>query len=195
MNVFDQNNEKIVVQNSLPHNFLAEKMILGCIIFNSEALEITRQNLVVNAFYFKNHQELYKALLKMDEEKLSIDIVTLTTFLQNNGLLSKIGGIKVLLELANQSLTFTYLNEYVRIVKEKFLKRCLIKFGYKVINAGYITNISFETSLEKIEKELFSLTNEAKVNQTANTAQVLNEIFSELKNKILNPQLPGLPSN
>ncbi len=193
MNVFDQNNEKIVVQNSLPHNFLAEKMILGCIIFNSEALEITRQNLVVNAFYFKNHQELYKALLKMDEEKLSIDIVTLTTFLQNNGLLSKIGGIKVLLELANQSLTFTYLNEYVRIVKEKFLKRCLIKFGYKVINAGYITNISFETSLEKIEKELFSLTNEAKVNQTANTAQFLNEIYSELKNKILNPQLPGVP--
>jgi len=83
MNVFDQNNEKIVVQNSLPHNFLAEKMILGCIIFNSEALEITRQNLVVNAFYFKNHQELYKALLKMDEEKLSIDIVTLTTFLNS----------------------------------------------------------------------------------------------------------------
>jgi replicative DNA helicase len=194
MSVFDQNNEKTVIQNSLPHNFLAEKMILSCIIFNSEALEITRQNLAVNAFYFKNHQELYKALLKMDEEKLPIDIVTVTIFLQNNGLLSKIGGIKVLLDLGNQSLTFTYLNEYVRIVKEKFLKRCLIKFGYKIINAGYITNISFETSLDKIEKELFNLTNEVKVNQTVNTAQVLNEIFSELKNKILNPQLPGLPS-
>jgi replicative DNA helicase len=194
MTVFDQNSEKIIIKNSLPHNFLAEKMVLSCIIFNSEALETTRQSLVVNAFYFKNHQELYQALLKMDDENLPIDIVTLTIFLQNNGLLSKIGGIKVLLDLGNQSLTFTYLNEYVRIIKEKFLRRCLIKFGYKVINAGYVTNISFENNLAKIEKELFNLTNEVRINQTVNTAQVLNELFSELKNKILNPQLPGLPS-
>ena len=194
MTVFDQNSEKIIIKNSLPHNFLAEKMVLSCIIFNSEALETTRQSLVVNAFYFKNHQELYKALLKMDDENLPIDIVTLTIFLQNNGLLSKIGGIKVLLDLGNQSLTFSYLNEYVRIIKEKFLRRCLIKFGYKVINAGYVTNISFENNLAKIEKELFNLTNEVRINQTVNTAQVLNELFSELKNKILNPQLPGLPS-
>jgi replicative DNA helicase len=194
MTDFDQNNEKRLIQNPLPHNFLAEKMVLSCIIFNPEALEIARQNLVVNAFYFKNHQELYKTLLKMDDENLAIDIVTLTIFLQNNGLLSKIGGIKVLLDLGNQSLTFTYLNEYIGIIKEKFLKRCLIKFGYKVINAGYVTNISFENTLTKIEKELFNLTNEVRVSQTVNTAQVLNELFSELKNKVLNPQLPGLPS-
>lgn len=194
MNIFDQNSEKQIIQDLLPHNFLAEKMILSCIIFNPEMLEITRQNLVVNAFYFKNHQELYKIILKMDDENLSIDIVTLTIFLQDNGLLTKIGGIKVLLDLGNQNLTFLYLNDYIRIVKEKFLKRCLIKFGYKVINAGYITNISFENSLTKIERELFSLTNEIRTNQVVNTAQVLNELFSELKNKILNPELPGLPS-
>jgi replicative DNA helicase len=194
MTLFDQSSEKIKIKNSLPHNFLAEKMVLSCIIFNSEAIETTRQNLVVNAFYFKNHQQLYQALLKMDDENLSIDIVTLTIFLQNNGLLSKIGGIKVLLDLGNQSLTFSYLNEYIRIIKEKFLRRCLIKFGYKVINAGYVTNISFESSLAKIEKELFNLTNEVRINKTVNTAEVLNELFSELKNKILNPQLPGLPS-
>ena len=194
MNDFDQNNEKLLIKNSLPHNFLAEKMVLSCIIFNPEALEIARQNLLVNAFYFKNHQELYKTLIKMDDDNLPIDIVTVTIFLQNNGLLSKIGGIKVLLDLGNQSLTFTYLNEYIRIIKEKFLKRCLIKFGYKIINAGYVTNISFENTLTKIEKELFNLTNEVRASQTVNTAQVLNELFSELKNKVLNPQLPGLPS-
>jgi len=194
MDVFDQNNKKIIIRDSLPHNFLAEKAVLSCILFNSETLDITRQNLVVSAFYFQNHQELYKVFLQMDDEKIPIDIVTVTNFLQDKGLLSKIGGIKVLLDLTNQTLTFTYLSEYLRIIKEKFLKRCLIQFGYKIIKAGYVTNIPFEASLAKIEKELFNLTNEVRVNQTATTAQVLNEIFSELKNKILNPQLPGLPS-
>lgn len=194
MNSVNPTNEKVLITNSLPHNFLAEKMILSCIIFNSEALEITRKNLVINAFYFKNHQELYRVLLEMDKDNIAIDIVTLTVFLQNNGLLSKIGGMKVLLDLGNQSSSFTYLNEYIKIVKEKFLKRCLIKFGYKVVNSGYITNVSFETSLMKIEKELFNFTSEIRSNQTMNTAQVLNDLFAELKTKILNPQLAGLPS-
>jgi len=194
MNYFDKTTNRILINDSLPHNFLAEKMILSCILFNPEVLEVIRQHLVINAFYFKNHQELYKILLQMEDNKLPIDIVTVTVFLQDNGLLSKIGGIKVLLDLGNQSLTFSYLTEYIRIVKEKFLKRCLIKFGYKVVNSGYITNLSLENTLLKVEKELFTLTNEIRRNKTVNTAQVLNELFSELKNKFLNPQLPGLPS-
>lgn len=190
----DKNSNKTFIRDSLPHNFLAEKMILSCILFNPEALETTRQSLVISAFYFRNHQELYKAFIQMDNNKLPIDIVTLTTFLQDNGLLSKIGGIKVLLDLGNPVFTFSYLNEYIRIVKEKFLKRCLIRFGYKIVNSGYITNLSFENTLVKIEKELFDLTNEISTNQLVTTAQVLNEVFLELKSKFLNPQLPGLPS-
>lgn len=189
-----KNSNKILMKESLPHNFLAEKMVLSCLLWNPEALETTRQTLVIQAFYFKNHQELYRVLLEMNDQQLPIDIVTVTVFLQDNGLLSKIGGIKVLLDLGTQSLTFSYLSEYIRIVKEKFLKRSLIKFGYKIINSGYLTNTSFETNLIKIENELVELTNEIPTNPTVNTAQVLNQLFSELKNKFLNPQLPGVSS-
>jgi replicative DNA helicase len=38
----------------------------------------------------------------MYENKLSIDVLTLTTFLQEKDYYKKIGGIKVLLELINQ---------------------------------------------------------------------------------------------
>ncbi|MDY6899516.1 MAG: replicative DNA helicase [Cyanobacteriota bacterium] len=194
MNYFDKTTNKTLINNSLPHNFLAEKMVLGCILFNPEALEVIGQNLVPNAFYFKNHQELYKVFLEMNNKKLPIDIVTVTVFLQDNGLLSKIGGIKVLLDLGNQSLTFSYLTEYIKIVKEKFLKRCLIKFGYTIVNSGYMTNLSLEDILLKVEEELLTITNEIHRHKTVNTGQILNDVFSELKNKFLNPQLPGVPS-
>lgn len=194
MNSFIKNSSKTFIKNSLPHNFLAEKMILSCILRNPETIELTRQNLVIEAFYFKNHQELYQNLLYMEENNFSIDIITVTELLQNNGAISKIGGIKVLLDLVNQSISFSSLKEYIQIVKEKFLKRCLIKFGYKVIHSGYVTNISLETNLTKIEQELFELTNEINTVPTANTAQVLNDLFSELKEKMLNPKLPGLTS-
>lgn len=194
MTLFAKTNSTNLLKDSLPHNFLAEKMLLSCLLCNPEALEMTRQNLTIEAFYFKNHQEFYRALLKMKDHQLLIDLVTVTVFLQDNGQLSKIGGMKVLLSLGNQSLTFSYLPEYIRIVKEKFLKRCLIKFGYKIVNSGYVTNTSFEKSLIKIEKELAQLLNEIPTNPTITTAELLNQVFSELKNKFLNPQLPGIPS-
>ena len=83
------NNQKTFVDRYLPHNFLAEKMILNCLLVNVESIEITLSVLSVNAFYFKNHQEIYKAIIHMYKNKLPVDIVTLVTFLQDNGLLQK----------------------------------------------------------------------------------------------------------
>jgi len=185
---------QILVEKYLPHNFLAEKTILSCLLINSEAIELTTQTIPAEAFYFKNHQEIYKAIIFMYENKLSIDVLTLTTFLQEKGLLQKIGGIKVLLELINQIPNLIYLEEYIRIVKDKFLKRSLIKLGYEIINSGYISNMPVENILNNLENELFNLTNKIKIQKVSNNSQLLNSIFYELKEKFLNPTLPGLTS-
>ena len=194
MNYLDKKDNKFLIETPLPHNFLAEKLLINCIIFNSETLEIIRKNLPVDAFYFKNHQQLYKTFIQMNNDKLPINMFSLITFLQDNDLLAKIGGIKVLLDLSNQAPTFSFLTQYIQIVKEKFLKRYLVRFGYKIINLGYITNTSLEMIVTEVEQELFYLTNEIYTKKAINTTQLLNELFFELKEKFLNPKLPGLAS-
>lgn len=187
-------NEQIIVQNHLPHNFLAEKMVLNCLLINIESIEFTLKTLSVEAFYFKNHQEIYKAIIFMYKNKLPIDILTLITFLQESGLLEKIGGIKVLIELLNQVPNLVYFEEYVRLLKDKFLRRKLIKFGYEIINSGYITNISLENIINDFEDKLFNLVTEIGTQKLISSAELLNKIFIELKEKSLNPTLAGLPS-
>lgn len=194
MEPFNRKNEQILMKRYLPHNFLAEKIILNCLLINSEAIEITLRTLSVEAFYFKNHQEIYKAIIFMYKKKLSIDIFTLTTFLQDNGLLEIIGGIKVLIELINQIPNLVYLEEYIKLVKDKFIRRLLIKLGYEAINSGYITNIPLENILNDFENQLFNLTNEIKAQKLFSSAELLNTILLELKKKSLTPTLPGLPS-
>jgi replicative DNA helicase len=194
MEQFNTKNGQILIKRYLPHNFLAEKIILNCLLINSEAIEITIRTLSVEAFYFKNHQEIYKAIIFMYKKKISIDIFTLTTFLQDNGLLKKIGGIQVLIELINQIPNLVYLEEYLRLVKDKFIRRSLIKLGYEAINSGYITNIPLENILNDFENQLFNLTNEIKAQKLFSSAELLNNILLELKKKSLNPTLPGLPS-
>ena len=58
-------NNQISINKYLPNNFLAEKMILSCLLINYEAIEITNQTLPIDAFYFKNHQEIYKTIIFM----------------------------------------------------------------------------------------------------------------------------------
>ena len=188
------NNTQIVINKSLPHNFLAERMILSCLLVNSDAIEITVKTLPVDAFYFKNHQEIYKIIIFMTKNRVPIDVLTVITCLQNNGLLQKIGGIKVLIELISQIPNLVYLEEYLSLVKDKFLRRSLIKLGYEIVNSGYVTNIPLETIISDFENKLLNLTNETKTQKLVTSAELLNDIFFDLKEKSLNPGLSGLPS-
>ena len=186
--------QEILIQKHLPHNFLAEKMVLNCLLVSVESVELTLETLSIEAFYFKNHQEIYKAIIFMHKNKLPIDVLTLITFLQDNGLLEKIGGIKVLIELISQVPNLVYLEEYIRLLKDKFLRRKLIKLGYEIINSGYITNISLENIITDFENKLFNLVTEIKTQKLFSSAELLNSVFLELKKKSLSPTLAGLSS-
>ena len=186
--------EQKLVKKNLPHNFLAEQMILNCLLLNSKTIKATLKMLPVDAFYFRNHQQIYKILKFMYQNKLFIDILSLTTFLQENNLLKKIGGIKVLIELTNQSSNLVYLDDYIKIVKDKFLRRSLVKLGYQISNSGYITNIPLEKLLSQLDLELSSLVTQFENQSTFSSTQLLNLMFSELKGRFLNPKLPGLVS-
>ena len=187
-------NTQLFINQQLPHNFLAEQMILSSLLISSDAVEITLQTLPIEAFYFKNHQEIYKAIIILYKKKLYTDILTLLTFLQDNGLLRKIGGIKVLIELITKIPNLNYLNEYLELVKDKFFRRCLIKLGYEIINSAYITNLSLEKILIDCETKIFNITTETKSQNLVSSSELLNTIFLDLKEKSLNPQLLGLTS-
>ena len=178
----------------LPHNFLAEKLLLSCLLGNLEAIEKTIKLLPIEAFYFRNHQEIYRTIILMYQNKFLIDILSLTTFLQQNGLLKKVGGLNVLLELTKQIPNLIYLDDYIRLIKDKFLRRSLIKLGYKIINISYVTNIPLEHLLKNVENELFLLSNKTFVDKQETNTELLNIIFTKLKMKFLNPSLPGLTS-
>lgn len=190
----NENKSQFYIENYLPHNFLAEKIILSCLLISNEAIEIAVTNLSVQAFYFKNHQEIYKAILTLYKKTVVIDLVTLIAFLQDNGLLEKIGGIKVLTELILEIPNLGYLKDYIRLLQDKFLRRTLIKVGYGIINSSYITNIPLENIFNDLESQLFELRNQTQKKESLNTADLFSKIFLDLKKKSLNPSLTGISS-
>jgi len=194
MKNFTSNLNIPISDNPLPYNFLAEKIILSCLLINSEAVEITLKTLRVETFYFINHQEIYKAIVQMYQKKVPINIISVNNFLKETGCLSKIGGTKVLLELLNQIPNLVYLEDYIQLIQDKFLRRSLINLGYEAINSAYITNIPLEKILSDFEKKSFKLSSERIDKEDITTAQLFSTIFLELKEKAFKPRLPGLAS-
>lgn len=194
MSNFNENTGQLIIDKYLPHNYVAEKMILSSLLISSEAIEIVFRSIKIETFYFQNHRELYKTIIEMYNNQLPIDIITLTTFLQDNGKLEKIGGSKVLLNLLNQIPDLIYLEEYINLVQDKFLRRSIIKLGYELINSAYITNISLETILNDLEFQVFHLINELKSQKISNSADLLSNMFLNLKQKSFTPTLSGISS-
>jgi replicative DNA helicase len=194
MQTFNESNVSLVNNKFLPHNFLAEKFILSSLLIRSEPIEIALRTIKPEAFYFKNHQELYKVIISMYDEKIPIDIVTLHTYLQDNGLLEKIGGVKVLVELISEIPNLVYFDDYIKLIQDKFLRRSLIKLGYQIINSAYITSIPLENIFKDLEINLHNLTNKIQKPTISSAAELLSNIFIELKDKSLNPALSGVSS-
>ena len=194
MQKFDKSTGLLTVDRYLPHNFLAEKIILSSLLINIEVIELVLRTVKIETFYFKNHQQLYKVIMEMYRKKLSIDIITLYSFLRDNGLLNTVGGTKILIELVNYVPNILYLEEYVSLINDKYLRRCLIKLGYKTITSAYITNLPLELILNSLELEVFNLTNEIKTQKIYTNAELLSNIFLDLKHRSLNPSLSGLAS-
>ena len=189
-----ENTGHLTVEKYLPHNYVAEKIILSSLLISSEALEVVFRNVKVETFYFQNHQELYQIIIEMYTNQIPIDIITLNTFLQDNGKLEKIGGIKVLIDLINHVPNLIYLEQYINLVHDKFLRRSIIKLGYEIINSAYVTNIPLETILNNLEFQVFNLTNEIKTQKISSSAELLSNIFLDLKQKSINPTLSGISS-
>ena len=177
MENFNQKTGKLNIEKYLPHNFLAEKIVLSSLLISSDAINLTTQILSIESFYFNNHQEIYRVIINMRNKNLTIDIVTLTTYLQDNGLLQKVGGIKVLIDLVNQIPNLVYLEEYIRLIQDKFLRRKLIKLGYELINSVYITNISLENILQDLELKLFSINKDIQESNILSLTELFYDIF------------------
>ena len=197
---YDEQENILNLKAQLPHSFTLEKTLLTCILVNCDTsfqtLEVIMEHLPVDAFYFKNHQKLYQTFIKMYQEDLSIDFLTITDYIQCHGLIQDVGGLQVISELLKEIPTLVYLMDYIRLVKQKYIRRCIIKIGLKTVDNGFVMNFSVYEQLLAIDTEIRKLMNDLQIQKKdLSSAELLRSIIDDLWGKALRPgQLSGIPS-
>jgi replicative DNA helicase len=178
----------------LPYNIMAEETVLAIIINNSDSINFVSQVLTIEAFYLETHQIIYKSALILHSNYKIVDLVTLSSWLQDNNLIPKIGGLKFLTSLSEKIVNLISLKEYTNLIKDKYVRRLIINFGNEIINWGYQTNLPLEKIFNKIEKKIFKLNQKTNYTNINNTAEILTDIFLDLNKKGKNLSFSGYSS-
>lgn len=197
---YDKQKNLLKLTFQLPHSFTLEKTLLSCILIHCDesfqTLEIIMEHLPVDAFYFKNHQRLYQTFIAMYQEDLLIDFLTTSDYIQSYGLVKDVGGLIVLSELLKEIPTLIYLMDYIHLIKQKYIRRCIIKIGLKAVDNGFIMNFPISDQLLGLDTEIRKLTANVQVpNNDPSAAELLTQITDDLWLRLQRPgQLSGLPS-
>lgn len=75
-----------------PQNIEAEEIILGGILFDPNAMGKIIDILPPEAFYVNGHRQIYEAARNLYFQGQPVDLMTISTWLNDHNLLDKIGG-------------------------------------------------------------------------------------------------------
>ncbi len=112
-------------EQPLPHSIEAEQAVLGAILLN-ENLD-GAERLHPEHFYSEPHQIIFNSMKIIAERSLPIDLVCLTSQLQDTGVLQKIGNVSYLSRMSSAVPNTSSLGHYVNLVHDKALLRDTIR--------------------------------------------------------------------
>jgi replicative DNA helicase len=140
-----------------PHNHEAEQAVLGAILLEPSVLVSVNERLKAEDFYRQAHQRLFQVMNDLAEKGEPVDLVTLTSELQDRKLLDEVGGVPYLTELASVVPTAANVEYYARIVEEKAILRRLIRTATQIAAAGYTGGEEVTQVLNEAEKKILEI--------------------------------------
>ncbi|NJM96810.1 MAG: replicative DNA helicase [Phormidesmis sp. RL_2_1] len=175
-----------------PQNIEAEEAILGGILIDPEAIGRVTEIIVPEAFYIGAHRSIYQAALDLQSRGLPTDLMGVASWLKDKGTLEKVGGQSRLAALIDRTISAANIDQYAKLVMDKYTRRKLIRSGGEIIQLGYETETPLEDVLDKAEQELFGITQERPTAGLTATSDILTDTFSDIEQRSLGMVLPGL---
>jgi replicative DNA helicase len=142
-----------------PHNYEAERALLGALLMNNRAFERVSEFLLDTHFADPVNGRIYHAIAKLVEQGHQANPVTLKTYLERDELIIGAGGIKYLASLAGSAVTIINAGDYGKLVYDLHLRRELIALGENMVNGAFEAQPD-ETAMDQIataEQQLFNL--------------------------------------
>jgi len=164
-----------------PHSIEAEQSVIGAIFLEPESFSAASEYLTAESFYRAGHQRIFSAMLKLVDKGEPIDVVTVTSFLNDAKQLEEAGGVTYLTQLAESVPTAANIVYYSKIVAEKAVLRRLIRTATDIVTSGFEREDEVEEVLSEAEKSILEVSGNANANALRPIKNVLMEVYDNIE--------------
>ena len=179
-----------------PQSLDAEMALLGSIMLRPEAMYEITDIINPNSFYAEKHRLTFDTMLDLFKKSSPIDLLSLSSRLEEKKMLEQIGGASYLTELVNTVPSSANVKHYADIVQKKYMMRELIRASEHISVLGYDEATDLENLLDEAEKTIFNVTKHFSSNQRFKELKpLLNEAYERLeKLSSSTHELRGVPT-
>jgi replicative DNA helicase len=165
---------------SQPHNRQAEEAVLGSVLINPESYFDVAQVLDADYFYIIRNRWIWEVFNHLHENRIPIDILTLSEELENRGQLEEIGGQAYLMMLINQTPSSLNAAAYAHIVEETSVRRRMLAAANEMAKLAYQEEKPVEDIINSAEKSIFDLS-ERRIRRDLQPIQnVINDYYDRV---------------
>ncbi|MGH3075475.1 MAG: replicative DNA helicase, partial [Gaiellales bacterium] len=143
--------------NVPPQDIDAEESVLGAMLVSQNAIAIVSELLKPEDFYRRSHATIYRTILEMYGKGEVVDSITLTSGLDNRGVLDDVGGKPVVHTLAATVPAAANARHYAQIVRDTATYRGLIRAGTDIASLGFEHIGEPQELVDRAEQIVFSI--------------------------------------
>ncbi len=166
---------------SLPNNLEAEQSVLGACFLSKYALQKACENLSEESFYSEKNAKIFASMSSLMDQKIPIDLTTVTSDLKNKKVLSEVGGVEYLTEVLNFVPTAANIDYYIKTVEDTAILRSLIETATNIASEGYETSENVNETLDDAEKKILNIVKNRKSSEFKSIKEVLAKTESNLE--------------
>nr|WP_255604429.1 replicative DNA helicase [Oscillochloris sp. ZM17-4] len=161
----------------------AERVTLGSVLLDREAIIAVADTLTPDDFYLEKHAQVYTAMLACYAQRVPPDLATVGSELRRQERLDLVGGLSFLGELLAEVPTAVHIAYYAEHVRRAATLRRLIEAGGTIAALGYREDADLDDVISQAEARL-----EGVRGRTADTgyvpiSQAVNELFAAMEHR------------
>ncbi|MCE5318014.1 MAG: replicative DNA helicase [Parachlamydia sp.] len=171
-----------------PHSKESEMMVLGCMLTSINALNVAADALDDSDFYFTEHKIVFQVLKTAYVSDRPADVHLVSEELRRQDKLKSVGGVAYITVLAQYAGTSAYIEEYVKVVRDKSVLRNMISAAQKVEKEALEEPDDVQANLDQAQQLFFQISQSS----NANAGKLVRDILSGVKSETAQPFLKDL---
>jgi replicative DNA helicase len=173
-------NNILDIEKVPPQNLEAEMSLLGSILIDKDAMIKIADQVDADDFYKIAHAYIFEVIIELYNKNEPVDLLTVSSRLEEKGQLEKIGGRGYLAGLSANVPTSSHIKHYATLVRRKATLRKLLAAASDIMQLSYQEEEDVEQVLDQAQKFLFSVTQKHLKQTFTDIRMVLHEAFERI---------------